>query len=117
MEEVVIDIADLHPMAPPKAIEELSVILDEEDIEHPIVVLLTDRDAWLEQKKQVPFILDPPDTEEPIMQIRCGHNRTEWLKRQGITKVRALLFIDVNKAGEECFRQQKQHKQKHGALI
>ncbi len=119
MDEVELDIDLLHPMAPPKAINELTAILDCEEMQHPIVVLITDRESWIEQKKQVPFILDPPDVPEGelIMQIRCGHNRVEYLKRKELDKVKALVYIDVNKAGEECFRQQKWHRQKHGALI
>jgi hypothetical protein len=119
MEEVELNISDLYPMTWAKAINELSAILENEEIEQPIVVLLTDKATWAAQKLAVPFINDPPDVEddEIIMQIRCGHNRVEYLKRKGIDKVRALVYIDSGKAGEECFRQQKWHKQKYGALI
>ena len=119
MEEVELDIDILHPMAPPKAINELSAILEEEEMVNPIVVLITDKDNWLKESSRIPFLLGPPDvdSDEPIMQIRCGHNRVEWLKRKGITTVKALVYICATKAGDECYRQQKWHKQRHGALI
>jgi len=117
MEEVELNISDLHPMTEPKAINELAAILENEEIVHPIVVLLVDKNIWAEQKKKVPFIFDPPEIEGVIMQIRCGHNRVEWLKRQGKTTVRALIYIDEGLSSEKCKEQNKWQKQKHKPLI
>jgi len=117
VEETGIAIHLLQPMTPPKAIEELSAILKTEDIEHPIVVYKTTKEEWAEHKKAYPYIYDSPDIEGEIMQIRAGHNRVEWARRQGDTYIRALVYNNLEDATEECKRQMKWHKRKHGALI
>ncbi len=113
----VIPILGLWPMTAPKAIEELSAILENEPIVHPIVVYITNKEEWAKHKEQVPYIDSPPEVEGEILQIRAGHNRVEWLKRQGITEVLALVYDDMREAQEECMRQMTWHKQRHGALI
>ena len=115
--EVEVALELLHPMTAPKAIEELSAILDKEPIEHPIVVYVTNKEEWTKQKEQVPYIYDSPDVEGYILQIRCGHNRVAILKRRGEKSIRALIFNNIEEATAECARQNKWHKQRYGALI
>ncbi len=113
----VIPILGLWPMVSPKAIEELSAILENEPIVHPIVVYRTTEEEWFQEKLRVPYIDMPPEVEGEILQIRAGHNRVEWLKRKGETEVLALIYTNLQEATAECMRQMEWHKIKHGPLI
>ena len=113
-----VKISDIHPMVEASAYKELETVMEGSiDFHHPIILLRTTKDEWSSHKEKSPFIFNPPDIDGEILQIRCGHNRVELLKRVGIETVDALIFDSLDEATEECVRQNKWHKRKYGALV
>lgn len=112
-------IEECYPMVRAQAYKELSFIMNgETDFHNPIVLLRTTREEWAEFKKtRANFILDPPDIEGEILQIRCGHNRIELAMQKGLTEIDAVIYDSLKDAAEECHRQNKWQKQKYGALV
>lgn len=114
-----VKIDDIHPMVKAQAYKELEINMGGSiDFNNPIVLLRTTRAEWLDFKNnKAQFILDPPETLEPILQIRCGHNRVELAKMAGATEIEAIIFDSLEDAAQECHRQNRWYKERYGALV
>ena len=70
-----------------------------------------------EKTHRYPQILDPPDIEEEIYQIRCGHNRVSAIRTLGYDEIHCFVTDSLMEAGNKCKEQMRWFKRTYGNLV